>query len=106
MAINWSLGVLPGNATGIAARARNRGAHANGLSNGHANGLYLCLHHPKLPTLGVVLTHDEGGDSSPSLKSGGFSPSIPHHLGSPRSQCLSGPASMGLGGGQRYCWLR
>ncbi len=91
---------------GIAESVRNSGAHANGLTNVQANGLYLCLHHPKFPNLGVVLTQGSGGDNSPFLKSGGFSPSSPHQLGSPSSQSLSSRASMPMGGGARYSWLR
>jgi hypothetical protein len=99
MEVIWSLGVLPGNASGIADRNRKNGAHANGQRRGQTNGRILCLHHPKLPTLGVVLTHGSGGGSSPALRSGGISSEFFHHPGSPRSQLRSKLASMPVGGG-------
>ena len=90
----WSFMVLPGNARGKEEAARKKGAHARGLSKDHAKGLNLCLHQPKFPILGVVLTHGCGGASSPFMKSGGFSPLRFHQLGFPRSQNLSDSASM------------
>ena len=86
MEVIRSFGVLPGIASGIADSNRKSGAHANGRRSGQANGLILCLHQPKLPTLGVVLIHGSGGFSSPALKSGGGSYEFFHQPGSPRSQ--------------------
>lgn len=102
----WSLEVSPGKASGIAVATRNTGDHAIGLSRGHASGLNLWRIHPKLPILGVELTHDSGGASSPDLKSGGVESSPFHHEGSPRSQCWSEPASMVVAGAMESCWLR
>lgn len=95
----WSLGVLPGSRSGMAVSNRKKGAHANGLRRGQTNGLNLCRHHPKLPTLGVVVTHGRGGESSPVLKSGGYSPGFFHHPGSPSRKYWSELASMPLGVG-------
>ena len=102
----WSNGVLPGRASGIADVAKNSGAQAMGLRRGQARGLSLCLHHPKFPTLGVVLTHPSGGGSSPVRNSGGIVSPSPHQPGSPRSQYRSWRASMCLRGGEGYCSLR
>jgi hypothetical protein len=98
MEVTWSSGVLPGSSRGIAVSNRKSGAHANGLRRGQTNGLSLCRHHPKFPTLGVVLTHGSGGGISPTLKSGGRS-GLFHHPGSPSRKCRSKPASMPLGEG-------
>ncbi len=95
----WSSGVLPGSNSGIAVSNRKRGAHAIGLSRGQTNGLSLCRHHPKFPTLGVVLVQGSGGGSSPALKSGGSSSGFFHHPGSPSRKWRSEFASMSLGGG-------
>lgn len=106
MARVWSLVVSPGKARGIAVATRNIGAHAIGLSSGRARGLNLWRIHPKLPILGVELTHDSGGASSPGLKSGGIEYPRFHHEGSPRSQRWSEPASMVVAGAMESCWLR
>ena len=102
----WSLGVRPGKARGSAVASRNRGDHDIGMSSGHARGLNLWRIQPKLPILGVELTHDSGGASSPGLKSGGSVSPRFHHPGSPRSQCWSELASMPVAGAMVSCWLR
>ena len=89
-------------ANGRAESSRKSGAHAIGRNRGHARGRNRCLHQPKFPTLGVVLTHSIGGDSSPGMKSGADPPTIPHQPGSPSSQCRSRPASMALAGDVPY----
>ena len=89
-------------ASGMAESIRNSGAHAIGRNRDQASGRSRCLHQPKFPTLGVVLTHSIGGDSSPGMKSGTDPPGIPHQLGSPSSQFRSRPASMALAGDVPY----
>ena len=89
-------------ANGIAESSRKSGAHARGRNRGHARGRSRCLHQPKFPTLGVVLTHPIGGEISPGMKSGIGPSTIPHHPGSPRSQSRSRLASMTLGGDMPY----
>ena len=89
-------------ANGRAESSRKSGAHAIGRNRGHASGRSRCLHQPKFPTLGVVLTHSIGGEISPGMKSGTGPSTIPHHPGSPRSQSRSRLASMTLGRDMPY----
>ena len=98
----WSSGVWPGMAKGTAENSRKSGAHARGRKRDQARGRSRCLHQPKFPTLGDVLTHFIGGEASPGMKSGTGPSRIPHHPGSPRSQSRSRLASMKSGGDMPY----